>query len=67
MGTPLSSQNFFAGGMLITTMIGLRMISDFDRDPSLRKYLVATGWAKLALISSLTGLTASCPGGEVDA
>ena len=35
------SQNLLAGGMLITTMMGLRMTDDSDRDPSSRKLLSA--------------------------
>ena len=35
------SQNPLAGGMLITTMMGLRMTDDCDRDPISRELLTA--------------------------
>ena len=53
--------------MLITTMIGLRMTDDLDRQPNGRELLMATVGAKLALTSSLIGPVASCTAGEVAA
>ena len=47
------SQNFLSGGMLITTMIGLRMTDEFDRDPSARELLTTAFLEKLPLIRSL--------------
>ena len=37
----LESQNLLAGGMLITTMMGLRMTDDGDRDPNATELLTA--------------------------
>lgn len=48
------SQNFLSGGMLISTMIGLRMTDDFDRDSSARELLTAAFPEKLDLMRSLT-------------
>ncbi|MET4704367.1 TetR/AcrR family transcriptional regulator [Frigoribacterium sp. UYMn621] len=52
------SQNFLSGGMLINTMIGLRMTDEFDRDPSARELLTAAFPEKLDLMRSLTMPTA---------
>ena len=49
------SQNLLAGGMLITTMMGLRMTDDGDRDPNAAELLTAAFPAKLDLMRSLTG------------
>lgn len=48
------SQNFLSGGMLVNTMIGLRMTDDFDRDPSAQELLTAAFPEKLDLMRSLT-------------
>ena len=48
------SQNFLSGGMLVNTMIGLRMTDEFDGDPSARELLTAAFPEKLDLIRSLT-------------
>ena len=48
------SQNFLSGGMLINTMIGLRMTDEFDSDPSARELLTAAFPEKLDLMRSLT-------------
>lgn len=34
------------GGMLVTTMIGLRMTGDVDHDPAMRELLVTTASAE---------------------
>ena len=47
------SQNLLAGGMLITTMMGLRMTDDGDRDPNATELLTAAFPAKLDLMRSL--------------
>jgi len=39
--SPAESQQFLATGMLINTMIGTRMIDDFDSDPAARELLEA--------------------------
>ena len=48
------SQNFLSAGMLVNTMIGLRMVDDFDCDPSARELLTAAFPEKLDLMRSLT-------------
>lgn len=48
------SQNFLSGGMLVNTMIGLRMTDEFDGDPSARELLRAAFPEKLDLMRSLT-------------
>jgi TetR/AcrR family transcriptional regulator len=48
------SRNFLSGGMLINTMIGLRMTDDFDRESSARELLTAAFPEKLDLMRSLT-------------
>ena len=48
------SQNFLSGGMLVNTMIGLRMTDEFDGDPSARELLTAAFPEKLDLMRSLT-------------
>jgi len=48
------SQNLLAGGMLITTMMGLRMTDDCDRDPNAAELLTAAFPEKLDLMRSLT-------------
>ena len=50
----LESQNLLAGGMLITTMMGLRMTDDGARDPNAAELLTAAFPAKLDLMRSLT-------------
>ena len=48
------SQNFLSAGMLINTMIGLRMTDDFERDSRARELLTAAFPEKLDLMRSLT-------------
>ena len=48
------SQNFLSAGMLVNTMIGLRMADDFDCDPSARELLTAAFPEKLGLMRSPT-------------
>ena len=48
------SQNFLSSGMLVNTMIELRMTDEFDGDPSAREFLTAAFPEKLDLIRSLT-------------
>lgn len=51
--TPDEAQEFLAGGMLINTMIGLRMADDFETDPAVRELLVAAFPHKLDLVRGL--------------
>jgi TetR/AcrR family transcriptional regulator len=37
--SPEEAQDFLAGGMLINTMVGLRMADDYDTDPAVRELL----------------------------
>ncbi|MCU1525617.1 MAG: TetR/AcrR family transcriptional regulator [Microbacteriaceae bacterium] len=47
------SQRFLAGGMMINTMIGLRMTDDFDRDADVRELLHAAFPQKLDVLLAL--------------
>jgi hypothetical protein len=66
------------GGMLISTMNGLRMTDDPDRQPNGRERLIAASvrsrestqlrHTRTGIVSgNPAGPTASCPGGEVGA
>ena len=48
------SQNLLAGGMLITTMMELRMTDDCDRDPSAQDLLMAVFAKRPDQMRSLT-------------
>ena len=48
------SPNLLVGGMLITTMMGLRMTDDCDRDPSSRELLTAVFAERPDLMCSRT-------------
>lgn len=50
----LESQNLLAGGMLISTMMGLRMTDDSDREPSARELLTAVFAERPDLMCSRT-------------
>lgn len=45
--TPDEVQQFLAGGMMVNTMVGLRMADDFDSDPAVRELLTAAFPEKL--------------------
>ncbi|HEY0260475.1 MAG TPA: TetR family transcriptional regulator [Lacisediminihabitans sp.] len=49
---PDEVQRFLAGGMLVNTMIGLRMTDDYD-DPEVRELLLATFPEKLDIVLAL--------------
>ena len=57
--SPSECQQFLANGMLVNTMIGTRMIDDFDTDPAARELLEAAFPDTLDLYAVLggTGLT----------
>jgi TetR/AcrR family transcriptional regulator len=44
---PDEVQQFLAGGMMVNTMVGLRMADDFDTDPAVRELLTAAFPEKL--------------------
>jgi AcrR family transcriptional regulator len=52
--TPDESQNLLSGGMLVTTMIGLRMTDDLDRDAGVRELLTTAFPEGLDLVRRLT-------------
>lgn len=45
--SPDEVQQFLAGGMMVNTMVGLRMADDFDTDPAVRELLTAAFPEKL--------------------
>lgn len=51
--SPDESQQFLAAGMLINTMIGLRMTDDFDRDPDVHELLTNAFPEKIGLMLDL--------------
>lgn len=51
--TPQQATDFLAGGMLINTLVGLRMGADFDTDPEVHEMLTAALPSKAALLRDL--------------
>jgi hypothetical protein len=51
--SPDESQQFLAAGMLINTMIGLRMTDDFDRDSDVHELLTNAFPEKIGLMLDL--------------
>ena len=51
--TPEQSTEFLSGGMMINTLVGLRMGADFDTDPEVREMLTAAMPTKAALLRDL--------------
>jgi TetR/AcrR family transcriptional regulator len=47
------SQQFLAGGMLINTLVGLRMTDDYDKDPQVRELLQTALPEKLDILLAL--------------
>jgi len=47
---PEEVQGFLAGGMMVNTMVGLRMTDDYDTNPAVRELLAAAFPEKLALL-----------------
>jgi hypothetical protein len=45
--SPEETQEFLAGGMMVNTMVGLRMADDYDTDPAVRELLAAAFPEKL--------------------
>ena len=51
--TPEEATEFLSGGMMINTLVGLRMGADFDTDPEVREMLTATMPTKAAMLRDL--------------
>jgi len=51
--TPQQATEFLSGGMMINTLVGLRMGADFDTDPEVREMLTAAMPTKAALLRDL--------------
>lgn len=51
--SPDEVQQFLAGGMMVNTMVGLRMADDFDTDPAVRELLTAAFPEKLDKVLNL--------------
>jgi AcrR family transcriptional regulator len=51
--TPEEATEFLSGGMMINTLVGLRMGADFDTDPEVREMLTAAMPTKAALLKDL--------------
>jgi hypothetical protein len=50
---PGEVQGFLAGGMMVNTMVGLRMTDDYDTNPAVRELLAAAFPEKLALLREM--------------
>ncbi|MEO8095589.1 MAG: TetR/AcrR family transcriptional regulator, partial [Pseudolysinimonas sp.] len=51
--TPEQATGFLQGGMMINTLVGLRMGADFDTEPDVREMLTAAMPTKAALLRDL--------------
>jgi TetR/AcrR family transcriptional regulator len=51
--TPEQASQFLSGGMMINTLVGLRMGADFDSDPEVREMISATMPTKAAMLRDL--------------
>jgi AcrR family transcriptional regulator len=51
--SPEEASLFLSGGMMINTLVGLRMGADFDTDPDVREMLTATMPTKAAMLRDL--------------
>jgi TetR/AcrR family transcriptional regulator len=51
--SPEEASQFLSGGMMINTLVGLRMGADFDTDPDVREMLTATMPTKAAMLRDL--------------
>jgi AcrR family transcriptional regulator len=51
--TPEQATEFLSGGMMINTLVGLRMGADFDTDPEVREMLTAAMPTKAGLLRDL--------------
>lgn len=57
--TPEQATEFLQGGMMINTLVGLRMGADFDTDPDVREMLTAHMPTKAPLLRDLATQTAT--------
>jgi len=57
--TPEQATQFLEGGMMINTLVGLRMGADFDTDPDVREMLTAAMPTKAPLLRDLATQTAT--------
>jgi AcrR family transcriptional regulator len=55
--TPEQATEFLSGGMMINTLVGLRMGADFDTDPEIREMITATMPTKAKLLRDLAILS----------
>jgi len=51
--TPDEAQQFLAGGMLINTLVGIRMTDDYETDPEVRELMQAAMPEKLDVVLAL--------------
>jgi TetR/AcrR family transcriptional regulator len=51
--SPEEASQFLSGGMMINTLVGLRMGAEFDADPDVREMLTATMPTKAAMLRDL--------------
>jgi TetR/AcrR family transcriptional regulator len=51
--SPEEATQFLSGGMMINTLVGLRMGADFDSDPTVHEMLTATMPTKAAMLRDL--------------
>jgi hypothetical protein len=51
--TPEQATQFLSGGMMINTLVGLRMGAEYDTDPEVREMLTATMPTKAAMLRDL--------------
>ncbi len=51
--SPVEASQFLSGGMMINTLVGLRMGADFDSDADVREMLTATMPTKAAMLRDL--------------
>jgi TetR/AcrR family transcriptional regulator len=51
--TPEQASQFLSGGMMINTLVGLRMGADFDTDPDVHEMISATMPTKAAMLRDL--------------
>jgi TetR/AcrR family transcriptional regulator len=55
--TPAAAADFLAQGMLLNTLVGIRMIDDYDTDPDAQELLGGALRTKLAFMLEVTGHT----------
>jgi len=53
--SPEEARDFFAAGMLLNTLVGIRMSADYDTDPAAREFLETALPTKVGFLLSLEG------------